>query len=155
MNTIGVILSACCLLIALVEVFLRSEMGGRRIASMLASAAWAHRGIVGLDQTRLTELMEDHLRHERRGLRMAAMLAAAAWAAMGFVALDQNRQCVAMQQRQAAATIPAKQIIAAALRDKWQYEAPDGGVITYESPAQAQAQFVGADEWHATHKDKL
>lgn len=156
MNTIGVILSASCLLVAIVEVCWRSEMGGRRIASMLASAAWAHRGIVGLDQTRMTELMEEHLRHERRGLRMAALLAAAAWAAMGFVALDQNRQCSAMmQQRNAAVTIPAKQIIADALRDTWKYESPEGGVITYESPAQAQAQLVGADEWHATHKNKL
>jgi len=116
MNTIGVILSACCLLVSLIELRLRSDLAGRR---------------------------------------MAAMLAAAAWATMAFVALDQNRQCVAMQKHQAAVTIPARQIVAEALRDRWQYKAPDGGVITYESPAQAQSQLVGATEWHATHKNKL
>lgn len=116
MNTIGVILSASCLLVSLIELRLRADLAGRR---------------------------------------MAAMLAAAAWATMGFVALDQNRQCSAMQQRRAAVTISAKQIIAEALRDTWKYESPDGGVITFQSPAQAQSQLVGVDEWHATHKNKL
>lgn len=116
MNTIGVILSACCLLVSLIELRLRADLAGRR---------------------------------------MAAMLAAAAWATMSFVALDQNRQCAAMKRHQAAVTVPARQIIAEALRDSWKYESPDGAVITYESPQQAQSQFVGASEWHAKHKNKL
>ena len=116
MNTIGVILSASCLLVSLGELRLRSDLAGRR---------------------------------------MAAMLAAAAWATMGFVALDQNRQCAAMQNRQATVTIPAKQIIADALRDTWKYESPEGGVITFQSPAQAQSQLVGVDEWRVKYKNKL
>ncbi len=116
MNTIGVVLSASCLLVSLIELRMRADLAGRR---------------------------------------MAAMLAAAAWATMGFVALDKNRQCSAMMQRQAAVTIPAKQIVADALRDTWKYESPEGGVITFQSPAQAQSQLVGTDAWHAKHKNKL
>ena len=116
MNTIGVILSACCLLVSLVELRLRSDLAGRK---------------------------------------MAAILSAAAWATMGFVALDQNRQCATMMRHQSVITVPARQIVAEALRDTWQYTAPDGGVITYESPAQATSQLVGATEWHAKHKNKL
>ena len=117
MNTIGVILSACCLLASLIELRLRSDLAGRR---------------------------------------MAAMLAAAAWATMGFVALDQHRQCALLGAQQLSrVTIPASDIVARALRDSWKYESPDGGVITYESPAHAQSQLVGVDEWHANHKNKL
>lgn len=103
MNTIGVILSACCLLVSLIELRMRSDLAGRR---------------------------------------MAAMLAAAAWVTMGFVALDHNRQCTAMMRHQTTVTVPARQIVAEALRDRWTYEAPDGGVVTYQSPAEAQATLV-------------
>ena len=84
MNTLGVVLSACCLLVSLAELYLRSDQAGRR---------------------------------------MAAMMAAAAWVTMGFVALDQHRQCQAIEQRQGAITVPARQIVAEALKDQWKHEA--------------------------------
>ncbi len=116
MNTFGVILSFCCLCVALIELRLRSDLAGRR---------------------------------------MGAMLATAAWATMGCVALDQARRCSAMPTMLRPVTSPAKQIVAEALRDQWKYEAPDGGVITFESAAQAQARFVGNTESRASNNDRL
>jgi len=52
MNTIGVVLSASCLFVSLIELRLRSDLASRKMASILAATAWATMGLVALDQHR-------------------------------------------------------------------------------------------------------
>lgn len=50
MNTIGVVLSAGCLGVALVELRIRADVAGRRMAAFLATAAWLTMALIAWDQ---------------------------------------------------------------------------------------------------------
>lgn len=50
MNTIGVVLSAGCLGVALIELRLRADVAGRRMAAFLATAAWLTMALIAWDQ---------------------------------------------------------------------------------------------------------
>ena len=58
MTTLAVILSISCLLTALVELRLRADLAGRRMAAVLATAAWATMGFVALDEARKCDALQ-------------------------------------------------------------------------------------------------
>lgn len=67
MNIIGVVLSAMCLLTALVELRIRADLGGRRMGAFLAAAAWTTLATVAWDQTqRAYSLEQKNLQLERQ-----------------------------------------------------------------------------------------
>lgn len=63
MNIVGVVLSAMCLLTALIELKLRADLSGRRMGAFLAAAAWTTMATVAWDQTQKCYSLEQKNRH--------------------------------------------------------------------------------------------